>query len=822
MSNQYFTSPSALAAGTKARAADVNAITQAVNSAFDKLPGEAAIKGGTINYAANTSTTNNAYAVTLDAKITSTGLFDGLEVKMLPTRANTGACTLNVNGLGAIAIKRADGTDPQAGDIVAGCPIPLTYQLGTNVFMLPPVLQSQVTQASSAVAAAAASAAAAAGSATDAANAATTVRVADYAALRAVTSSATAIYVSGYMAAAAPAGYAGVFVRDDTDTTSADNGGTIIVASNGKRWKRRFDGMLNVLWFGADPSYATNSSPAFQAAIMAGGSNSTTWNGGTIFVPKGTYRDQDGIVIGTFSGQNCYSVRLVGESTHGTVIQRPKGYSTGPILTVSGFHNLPESMTLISEVNAAGTDYSASHAVYIRGNPQAGTNGNGTKENAYRNLKIMRCGIGLQIGNYSVDGVDPDIETNLLTGIEISQCNGGIFYNGQNILHNHLLSCHIVDCRDYLVKQTRGGDFSAERCYFGGLYDYLTNNYNVPATEKILISNGNVYLSRCRSEDWSSSAGNLTPRWVINVTSTDSKIIHLVGNTFTTRDNASTEPCVNLSGQGTAGNSSCKAILEGNTFYGYVGINTIDVFSFGNSYLGTASGGNGVVDGKLRSANQKAQNFREVYFDSNQDGQVGQLTIKTASNNKINHIRTAVSVNSEWQGEWSAVDADSGGLNWARNTGIRVTNSTATQETAVHVRGVRNNGAFPTLAESFGSAAPTAGTWQLNDRMVVNGIPAGTDYFTCKTAGTPGTWVANRKRGTFTLGAAVTTTVSDTDVTATSVILLMPTNAAAATLMGSAKALYVSARTVGTSFAVSTASGVAAAGTETFEYQLLN
>lgn len=79
-----------------------------------------------------------------------------------------------------------------------------------------------------------------------------------------------------------------------------------------------------------------------------------------------------------------------------------------------------------------------------------------------------------------------------------------------------------------------------------------------------------------------------------------------------------------------------------------------------------------------------------------------------------------------------------------------------------------------------------------------------------------------RINGTFTLAAAATTTVANTSVTSTSKIFLMPTNAAAATLMGGAKALYVSARTPGASFAVTTANAAAAAGTETFEFILVN
>lgn len=79
-----------------------------------------------------------------------------------------------------------------------------------------------------------------------------------------------------------------------------------------------------------------------------------------------------------------------------------------------------------------------------------------------------------------------------------------------------------------------------------------------------------------------------------------------------------------------------------------------------------------------------------------------------------------------------------------------------------------------------------------------------------------------RSTGSFTLGASATTAVADTSITATSLIFLMPTNAAAGTLMGSAKSLYVSARTPGTGFTVATASAAAAAGTETFSYVSIN
>ncbi len=76
--------------------------------------------------------------------------------------------------------------------------------------------------------------------------------------------------------------------------------------------------------------------------------------------------------------------------------------------------------------------------------------------------------------------------------------------------------------------------------------------------------------------------------------------------------------------------------------------------------------------------------------------------------------------------------------------------------------------------------------------------------------------------GTFTMSAAATTVVANANVTTGSKITLTATNAAAGTLVGSTKSPYISAQSAGVSFTVATASGVAAAGTETFSYLILN
>lgn len=82
------------------------------------------------------------------------------------------------------------------------------------------------------------------------ADALSALHLADYAALRAYAGSRNAVYVTGYRASAKPSAMAGLFVRDVPDTTTADNGGTVIVAGS-VRWKRQLAGFVDDQWFGA-------------------------------------------------------------------------------------------------------------------------------------------------------------------------------------------------------------------------------------------------------------------------------------------------------------------------------------------------------------------------------------------------------------------------------------------------------------------------------------------------------------------------------------------------------------------------------------------
>ena len=91
----------------------------------------------------------------------------------------------------------------------------------------------------------------------------------DYAALRAYTGRASRVYITGLLGTAKPAGIAGVFQYDPTDTTSADNGGTIIVGADGRRWKRDFSGAVYVKWFDVTGGLSVDETLKIQAAVNA-------------------------------------------------------------------------------------------------------------------------------------------------------------------------------------------------------------------------------------------------------------------------------------------------------------------------------------------------------------------------------------------------------------------------------------------------------------------------------------------------------------------------------------------------------------------------
>lgn len=88
-----------------------------------------------------------ANALTLTPTPVVPAYVDGLTLRVRITVNNTGAATINVNGLGAKAVHRADGSTLQPNDLVAGATLALTYNAAANAFRAPPSLRSDILRA---------------------------------------------------------------------------------------------------------------------------------------------------------------------------------------------------------------------------------------------------------------------------------------------------------------------------------------------------------------------------------------------------------------------------------------------------------------------------------------------------------------------------------------------------------------------------------------------------------------------------------------------------------------------------------------------------
>ena len=99
-------------------------------------------------------------------------------------------------------------------------------------------------------------------------------------------------------------GGGGDFRYDSTDTTSADNGGTIIVAASGARLKRIITGPVNIKAWGAIGDASTDNAAVFRKAVT---------NTPNLFVPAGTFNVSGEIAIPS-------TLVITGESSRTAVI----------------------------------------------------------------------------------------------------------------------------------------------------------------------------------------------------------------------------------------------------------------------------------------------------------------------------------------------------------------------------------------------------------------------------------------------------------------------------------------------------------------------
>lgn len=130
VTNDFYEFDPTFVPGTTARADEVNTQYQAIQNAFDFLPNDnEALTTDTAVFAPE-SGSGNAYVVTMPD--TRTVNQDGDGIRCYVTHSNTGAATLNVDSIGAVALVDWDGTALTGSEIVSGRIYEFRYD-ATNV-----------------------------------------------------------------------------------------------------------------------------------------------------------------------------------------------------------------------------------------------------------------------------------------------------------------------------------------------------------------------------------------------------------------------------------------------------------------------------------------------------------------------------------------------------------------------------------------------------------------------------------------------------------------------------------------------------------------
>lgn len=312
--------------------------------------------------------------------------------------------------------------------------------------------------------------------------------IGNYSNLRAYAGAATQIRITD-------PGIEGFFYYDASDATSTDNSGTIIVATNGKRWKRHYSGAVNVKWFGADPTGVLDSTEAFNLTTRAdysgGGLFDQNFPGG-VFVPAGLYK-----ILGTIyihkgqhlfgAGQGSSKIDCSGMSSYSGPVFK-LGYS----LSEQDAGGLPPE---ISEIWTYGGP--ASHSVVDMSVAGASAH----------HMFITSPGIGIRVSGGDTIVSDCTIDQGLSAIVASGQnhiVDSCIFYNmnyGVSVLNNtfdvQINNCHFEYgiYNDVLFAETAGNikNVSVQNCQFIKNEQYVTSNCSIH-----IRSNGaDVFVHGC-------------------------------------------------------------------------------------------------------------------------------------------------------------------------------------------------------------------------------------------------------------------------------------------------------------------------------------
>lgn len=639
--------------------------------------------------------------------------------------------------------------------------------------------------------------------------------MADYTALRVYTGRATSVRITSN-------GIAGFFYRDDADTSSADNGGTIIVSSNAKRWKRFYDGLVDAAWFGIvadwDGATGTDNTPRFQNAI-----NYCISNNKNLFIPpskkqymingvgSGLAPNTDGgLVVNGSLVLFMYGATLKINNTSSSSYVGINIRNAKDVAIVGGAIEG-------DRLNHIGTTGEQGHGLVITGSDRV----------YIRDVNIFNCwgdSIGIRTDgnptnkNIVLDNVTSNaarrngLTVQLVDGMQVLNCK---FLNTSGTAPQAG-----VDVEPNPLEGT-AKNITFQNCYFAGNASFdFTGGYG-GGMENILISG-------CSFADVLATSISMSGQSVLSN-------VGIIGNTFRMRAG---------SGIGIAISNIANSVTVSENILIREG-----AFSSGASAGLYSDGTNNAVTFSrnkikgFRSAIQvNSVNVNNLNIVDNDISECARGLLTNVAVSKLFLSGNTFKGMTEFGLQITLVDSTisnnlfedmsprAGVINATNcifngNTFRRV--GTASQEPCISFTttaencAVVNNVFYSEIPEQQAIRATVAPT---NPSFFAGNVARYGSYFTVYSlhaAHIVGeNFASGTSSGSFTMAAGISKVVTSAYINNNCKVILTPTNSAAAALMSGSKSLYISAKTAGQSFTVGTSDGTAAAGTETFDYKI--
>ena len=281
----------------------------------------------------------------------------------------------------------------------------------------------------------------------------------------------TRAFVTGYYAAGDGGG--GDYWFDSTDTTSTDNGGTVIVATDGGRWKLIHLGEVSLKQFGAKIDGATADNTAIQAAIDSGLA---------LFMPPGTailtlsqnITLEGGATVCALKAKT--RLRLRGAGMHLSILKIKDNESTD---ASPKYFNLMASNEVLDgvEISDIGFDLNGAN------NPISPDRGSGT-------YNLFNCAALMVSGSVGTVGVDAR-----MTNSKIIRCQ---VYNSPGV------TCIAVG-QSNAAGYTLGNNIEIAHCRF------YNNGLDTNDHSSVYMWADNVNVHHCDFDHPSSSSGTEGP-----------------------------------------------------------------------------------------------------------------------------------------------------------------------------------------------------------------------------------------------------------------------------------------------------------------------